>query len=596
VGGALTSAVSSFDYAPQYQMQPISAASAVATGSAAQLGEAINDLAEKFQSAKDSLAETAQSLAIDLLRAMGNEAGAAQAERANYLAGFADLTQAERDHLGVMYDQNQAVRDQIAAIERANVVAMERTGLERQILELTGDVAAIREIERASLDESNRSLYDRINALNDEREASALLAEQQRAIEQERSGIMGNLLQALGRTQDIRAREVEGLDPSNRGLQEQIFQIADAKSALEKALAAESVQAQAAKEAAQERVSSLKSIFDTLKSGVDSLRDSVESTRQLAATQANAFLDSAISAARSTGYLPDADELNDAIAGATSGLERQFSSEKDREFEALVLAGKLEELQDLTGGQLTNAELQLEAAESQLDVLGTMQQQGQALLDSLSGNTVATLSIVDAVSQLSQAVLSASRSVSGGTSLAPSSAGFATSGSTQAATSGLVTSAYAAIGRTAGFGDGSQNIDMEGFEYWTNQLATGKLSEENFKNEFLIAAASYQGSEFSDAAEEARKLLGLPGFAVGTNFVPNDMIAQVHKGEMIIPAAYNPATSGIASGRLETLVAGLTAEVQRLQEIVRTGNQYQMRTANAVNGNPDQPMIVEVVA
>ena len=36
----------------------------------------------------------------------------------------------------------------------------------------------------------------------------------------------------------------------------------------------------------------------------------------------------------------------------------------------------------------------------------------------------------------------------------------------------------------------------------------------------------------------------LPSFDVGTNFVPNDMIAQIHKGERIIPASQNNGTMG----------------------------------------------------
>jgi hypothetical protein len=36
----------------------------------------------------------------------------------------------------------------------------------------------------------------------------------------------------------------------------------------------------------------------------------------------------------------------------------------------------------------------------------------------------------------------------------------------------------------------------------------------------------------------------LPSYAVGTNYVPQDMIAQIHKGEAIIPAAYNPSAGG----------------------------------------------------
>ena len=41
----------------------------------------------------------------------------------------------------------------------------------------------------------------------------------------------------------------------------------------------------------------------------------------------------------------------------------------------------------------------------------------------------------------------------------------------------------------------------------------------------------------------------LPAFEVGTNRVPQDMLAVVHKNEAIIPAAFNPwAGGGMQSG------------------------------------------------
>ena len=68
--------------------------------------------------------------------------------------------------------------------------------------------------------------------------------------------------------------------------------------------------------------------------------------------------------------------------------------------------------------------------------------------------------------------------------------------------------------------------------------------------------------------------VGIPAFAVGTNRVPKDMLAQIHKDEAIIPKAFNPWAGGVmptgAAGggnnaRLEELVERLTQKVADLQ-------------------------------
>jgi hypothetical protein len=91
---------------------------------------------------------------------------------------------------------------------------------------------------------------------------------------------------------------------------------------------------------------------------------------------------------------------------------------------------------------------------------------------------------------------------------------------------------------------------------------------------------------------------GFPAFAQGSNYLPNDTMALLHEGEAVIPKVYNPYNpnaTGAGNARLESLVQGLTAEVQRLQAIVNDGNRHQQRTADAVNGNPEAPMLVETV-
>ena len=67
---------------------------------------------------------------------------------------------------------------------------------------------------------------------------------------------------------------------------------------------------------------------------------------------------------------------------------------------------------------------------------------------------------------------------------------------------------------------------------------------------------------------------GFPGFAVGTNNVPKDMLAQIHEGEVIIPEPFNPERYNRASGNTALVeeIKALRAEVSRLREEQKAGN------------------------
>lgn len=125
--------------------------------------------------------------------------------------------------------------------------------------------------------------------------------------------------------------------------------------------------AQAARSAAADQVSELGSLFDTLKNTVADLRSEVKGSVQASAASGNRFIDNALATARASGYLPDPKQLEEAIGQARGGLSKRDTPEA--EFQRLVLAGKLEELQKLTGGQLSTAEQMLASADRQIEQL-----------------------------------------------------------------------------------------------------------------------------------------------------------------------------------------------------------------------------------
>ena len=69
-------------------------------------------------------------------------------------------------------------------------------------------------------------------------------------------------------------------------------------------------------------------------------------------------------------------------------------------------------------------------------------------------------------------------------------------------------------------------------------------------------------------------------FAQGTNYVPQDMLAQIHEGEAIIPAPFNPERYNRASGN-----DALVAEIKALREEVARLREEQKAGQNAIAAN-----------
>jgi hypothetical protein len=80
----------------------------------------------------------------------------------------------------------------------------------------------------------------------------------------------------------------------------------------------------------------------------------------------------------------------------------------------------------------------------------------------------------------------------------------------------------------------------------------------------------------------------LPTFATGTNFVPEDMLAQIHQGERIIPAADNVelmANMGDRNRTNEVLVSEIKKLNQKIDSLERAVAEGAIINADATNRN-----------
>jgi len=81
--------------------------------------------------------------------------------------------------------------------------------------------------------------------------------------------------------------------------------------------------------------------------------------------------------------------------------------------------------------------------------------------------------------------------------------------------------------------------------------------------------------------------------------VQRDQLAFVHEGEAIVPKAFNPAANGAMFGQNDTMqvnaFSAMAREIQAMRVQIDEMNRQATRTANAVNGQPEAPMLVESV-
>lgn len=364
--------------------------------------------------------------------------------------------------------------------------------------------------------------------------------------------------------------------------------------ALERAVAAERELLDARLQVAQELADSLSSLFDVLRDNVRDLYSEVDSTREMQAAQGRDFITQALATARASGYLPDADAISQAIDAARQGIDNgSYTTQFQRDRDALVLAGQLNELGGISELQLSEAERQIRAIKDQTDRLDQQLEEQRKLIDIANGTYEATVSVEQAIKDLQALMfpetnLKAPEKVPGSGFVIGGGGGGSGSGAPSKPGSGFIGAGGTEINDPATVGK------LTSIRNYTNTLDFGAGNKIDSARE-LAAQANARGVSATEIAiangyrvEDVERLFAdagvkVPRYAVGTNYVPNDGLAYLHEGEAVVPKAYNPAaTPGLFGGSNDKVMAELAA----LRETMAALQAAAAATANNTRAMP----------
>lgn len=432
----------------------------------------------------------------------------------------------------------------------------ERADLQKELDQLTLSETQLLAQQRAALDESNRALFDQVQAVK--AQASAAQAAKNAA-----ASLLGGVDAAFSVLQRVVSRQ-------KTALQEEIN------------FRTKSVQ-------------QIESLSQSLRSTLDGMTVQGREAEDRQAAQAQ--IEAALAIAKASGTLPKAEDLKNALSVVGRSSADQYATQQDylRDFYATRMG--IEDLAGLTDEALSVEERSLKQLEDQVKQYDLMLEKHQEEIDVLKGISTIGLSIEQAILTLR--------------------------GAMQAASANPVVSAGSAISDAYKTHLG-RAPDAAGLDYWKDVAAGGtpvseivdgiansteanlnKLYQEVLGRapdaaglDFFVKAygGTMDATEIADFIKSAKgsEEYKLRGFAVGTNQVPYDMPAYIHKDERIIPAADNrELMRRLASpeGNNEALVAELRLLRQQVESLrnaaLRTADSSE-RTANSTEQFADQ--------
>lgn len=424
-------------------------------------------------------------------------------------------------------------------------IADERKSLQDRIDELTMTREQLLAKERNALHESNRPLWDRIQAL----ETESLAIQSARDVA---AGLLGGVDSAFSVLQRVVDREQTMLR----------------------------VQVQTHTEAANK----LRAVTSTLRSTIDGMRGPGQEAVDRARAQSE--LTTFVALARAGGIFPDADKLQATLNILSQDASDQFESFADYQRDFFSTRNSMADLASLTDAALTTEERTLKTLEEQLDAYDEMLKREQEQIDVLKGQSITGLSILDAIRALQgtilaaqkNPILAASSAINGAyqTHLgrAPDAAGFewwqnaaANGAPVSQIVDGIANSTEAKLNKLYESVLG-RAPDAEGLAFWTKAYGSN-----------MDASEIADFTKVAQGTDEWKKLNKVPGFAAGGDHAGGWRIvgengpeleatgpARIFNASQTTDLMNRLAQPGGSSDALVAEVRALRAEVAMLRE------------------------------
>lgn len=524
--------------------------------------------------------------------------------------------------LSLSSDQaSQGLRDVLYGLDNATPtmrkLAGETISLSVELLRASGDIAGARNLARnldtRGMSQAEIKVYDYNAALREQIEAQRAGAASAREAEasenqlaQARYNIAGKLNVLLGRTTQLEFDRATALaatsDAASIAMLKLTYQMEDLYTAVDASYAKLERSIAAEKNIADIRLKGATDLQNALKTAYDAISPSLD--RASAQSQIAMYL----ALAKAGGVLPTAAMLKPALDVVAKPSADLFKTFEDYALDQARTAKDISDLSDYAGDQVSTEQQTIDRLDLQLE-------NAKQALDVLKGvdNSITTAAAADAAFYASMLALSNAKASAPVNSYAPPAAvsggsggGYSGGGSAGSVGSG---SAAGSASSTVGMDEDivaafnayyGRNPDKAGYEHFSKLDLTGQSM---MKAILSASTADKAGADYAYAVSHgfdpenpsakyyhgkkkyADSALIDSSFARGINSVPYDMIAQIHEGERILPAADNRelfARLGNRDDGMALLVAEMRAMREQMNRLQEAGSQTAANTGKTM--------------